>query len=152
MIMEFAHLIPPAGQAIADVCRGVKPDHLNAATPCPDWTVRQLVSHLRYWSPVLERAGRKQPVPTEPLPDADADLAVDDWHERYAEQLTTLVDAWRDPAAWTGTTRMTGPEGPAPLYGGMVLCELVLHGWDLARATGQNSSVAMRSRQLRCRS
>jgi uncharacterized protein (TIGR03086 family) len=134
--MDFSSLIPPAGAHLAEVVGGVKPDQLDAPTPCPDWTVRQLVSHLRYWTPVLERAGRKAPVPEE-LPDPERDLAVADWQERYAEQLAGLVEAWADPAAWTGTTRMVGPEGPAPMYGGMVLGEFVLHGWDLARATGQ---------------
>src|SRR5439155_9699757 len=69
--------------------------------------------------------------------DPDADLVVGDWQERYAQQLASLVEAWAEPAAWTGTSRMVGTDGPAALYGGMVLGEFVLHGWDLARATGQ---------------
>jgi uncharacterized protein (TIGR03086 family) len=36
---------------------------------------------------------------------------------------------------------MIGTDGPASMYGGMVLGEFVLHGWDLARATGQDESM-----------
>jgi uncharacterized protein (TIGR03086 family) len=140
--MDFSSRIPAAGANLADLVRGVKPDQLDAPTPCPDWTVRQLVSHLMYWSPVLERAGRRQPVPDEPLPDPAEDLVAGDWQDRYAQQLAGLVDAWREPAAWTGTSRMIGTDGPASMYGGMVLGEFVLHGWDLARATGQEFACA----------
>jgi uncharacterized protein (TIGR03086 family) len=128
-------LISPAGAALLRVVRDVRPEQLDDPTPCPDWTVRQLVNHLMFWAPVLERAGRKEPV--RPLPDPEQDLAVGDWQQRYAALTGSLVDAWSDPAAWTGTSRMTGPESPAQLFGGMTLCELVLHGWDLASATGQ---------------
>jgi uncharacterized protein (TIGR03086 family) len=133
--VDASTLISPAAVAMVEVALKVRPDQLDGPTPCPDWTVRQLVSHLMYWAPVLERAGRKAPV--EPLPDAERDLAVGDWQERLGAQAQALAAAWREPAAWTGTSRMTGPESPAQLFGGMTLCELVLHGWDLARATDQ---------------
>src|SRR5262249_17737316 len=48
-----------------------------------------------------------------------------------------LVDAWRDPAAWEGMSEAAGLPMPAEAVGLIVLDELVLHGWDLARATGQ---------------
>src|SRR5690606_16926468 len=49
------------------------------------------------------------------------------------------AEAWSDPQAWTGLTAMGSPmELPAPLIGAMVLGEFVVHGWDLARSTGQD--------------
>ena len=54
-------------------------------------------------------------------------------------QIELLVAAWSVPAAWQGTTTMGGPmELPATMVGARVLDELVVHGWDLARATGQD--------------
>ncbi|GIH21062.1 TIGR03086 family metal-binding protein [Rugosimonospora africana] len=138
--METSTLIVPAGVALADVVRNVRPDQLDEPTPCPDWTVRQLVNHLMFWAPVMERAARKDPV--RPLSDLDQDLVVDDWRERCARLVDALAEAWSQPDAWIGTSRMTGPESPAAMFGGMVLCEFVLHGWDLARATGQELACA----------
>ena len=54
------------------------------------------------------------------------------------DQIDRVVKAWSEPDAWEGMTRMGGPmELPATMIGGMVLGEFVVHGWDLARATGQ---------------
>jgi uncharacterized protein (TIGR03086 family) len=51
--------------------------------------------------------------------------------------LEELVEAWRDPEAWEGMTEAGGVTMPAEVMGVVALDELVLHGWDLARATGQ---------------
>lgn len=48
-----------------------------------------------------------------------------------------LADTWRDPAAWTGMTRAGGVDLPGATAGAVLADELVVHGWDLARATAQ---------------
>ena len=122
--MRETALIGLAVPPTVAVVRGVKPDHLDAPTPCRDWTVRGLIGHLREWGPALAAAGRKQEATS---PAGDIETVYED-----------LVAAWSEPAAWQGTTRVGGPqELPAPMIGGMVLAEVVVHGWDLARATGQ---------------
>ena len=52
-------------------------------------------------------------------------------------RLDELAAAWREPAAWEGMTEAGGVTMPAAAMGTVALDELVLHGWDLARATGQ---------------
>ena len=47
------------------------------------------------------------------------------------------MEAWRDPAAWSGEATVGGVTMPAELTAAVVADELVVHGWDLARATGQ---------------
>ena len=46
--------------------------------------------------------------------------------------------AWREPSAWEGLTEVAGVRMPAPQMAVVALDELVLHGWDLARSTGQS--------------
>src|SRR6266540_2024713 len=49
----------------ANVVRGVKPDQLDAPTPCRDWDVGTLTNHLLQVVTALDLAGRGQPVPSD---------------------------------------------------------------------------------------
>jgi uncharacterized protein (TIGR03086 family) len=48
-----------------------------------------------------------------------------------------MAEAWSDPDAWTGMTAAGGVALPAEVAGVVALDELVIHGWDLAKATGR---------------
>jgi uncharacterized protein (TIGR03086 family) len=64
------------------------------------------------------------------------------WRNRLPTQLDMLVAAWGEPAAWEGEAAVGGAVLPAAAMGIVALDELVVHGWDLARATGQAYAVA----------
>ena len=72
---------------------------------------------------------------TPPKPD-DADLEPG-WQQRAAEHLAALGEAWQADDAWDGMTQAGGVDLPGAVAGRIVLDELVVHGWDVARATGQ---------------
>ncbi|MBA3417556.1 MAG: TIGR03086 family protein [Geodermatophilaceae bacterium] len=134
---EHSLMVLAAAPTVA-VVRGIGADQLGASTPCSDYAVQRLISHLLLWGPSLEGAARKKLVAPPADSDQDVDLTDGDWRGKLEAQTNNLVTAWSEPDAWEGTTRMGGPmELPAPMIGGMVLGELVVHGWDLARATGQ---------------
>jgi uncharacterized protein (TIGR03086 family) len=130
--MVDTKLMARAAAPLIEIVRGIEPEQASAPTPCGEFDVRGLVNHLLYWGPSLEGAARKESVPP-------ADVEQDaDWAAALAAQLDRTAMAWSEPAAWEGVTRMGGPmELPAALVGGMVVGELVVHGWDLARATGR---------------
>ena len=67
----------------------------------------------------------------------DASRLVDDWRSRIPRDLAALAAAWRDPEAWTGMTRAGGIDLPGEIAGVVALDELVVHGWDVARASRQ---------------
>jgi len=75
-------------------------------------------------------------VPTRP-PRADAAHLERGWRERIGAGLAELAEAWRDPAAYDGVTWAGPVEMPADQAALVALDEVVVHGWDLARATGQ---------------
>jgi len=53
------------------------------------------------------------------------------------QAIADLAEGWSVPEAWSGLTSMIGSDPmPGEMIGGMVLGELVVHGWDLARAVG----------------
>lgn len=128
-----------AAAPLIEIIRNIKPGRLGARTPCADYDVRRLVNHLLFWGPSLEAAARKESVPPPAEAETDVDLTGGDWTDALEAQLGRTAEAWSRPAAWEGTTRMGGMlELPASLVGGMIIGELVVHGWDLARATGQH--------------
>jgi uncharacterized protein (TIGR03086 family) len=131
-----------AAEAMAAIVRATTDDQLANPTPCAEFDVRALVNHLLFWGPSLEGAGRKESVPPPGAQESDVDLTTGDWRGDLLAQLDRTAGAWASPAAWEGTTFMGGPtEMPSAMIGDMITGELVVHGWDLARATGQRLDV-----------
>ncbi|MFC6886957.1 MULTISPECIES: TIGR03086 family metal-binding protein [Actinomadura] len=139
--MELRELMLPAAEAAARIVQGVPAERLAAPTPCPGWDVRTLANHLAFWTGRGETAAAKKP-PSGPGEDHDF-TAEDGWAAAFAAQARATAAAWTDPAAWEGNTSLTGarPGMPAPVIGGMILGEFVMHGWDLAVATGQDPAL-----------
>lgn len=125
---------PPVRQLRA-LLLGIDDDELTAPTPCPDWTVAALIDHLMGLSVAFTQAARKRPDTPAPVPAAHH--LTHHWRSRLPVLLEELVTAWRDPAAWTGTAQAGGVTMPATALGTVAMNELVMHSWDLARATGQ---------------
>jgi uncharacterized protein (TIGR03086 family) len=127
----------PAAAATARVVAGVRDDQLAGPTPCPDWTVADLVDHIAGLTVAFTAAARKTELPDGGGPHADGANLGDGWRDRIGADLAALAEAWTQPDAYAGLT-MAGPvEMPGDAAGLVALDEVVVHGWDLARATGQ---------------
>lgn len=126
----------PAGQRLATLVAAVPEDALGRPTPCAEYTVGDLLDHIAGVSPAFVAAARKTPLDGASPEGGAANLAPD-WRTRIPADLDALVEAWRDPAAWEGMTAAGGVDLPGDLAGRVALDELVLHGWDLAKAVGQ---------------
>jgi uncharacterized protein (TIGR03086 family) len=123
---------------MAELVGNVTDDMLGAPTPCPDYTLGDLVEHIGGMALAFTAAATKDTADTGAQgPSGDASRLGDDWRARIARDLAALADAWQDPAAWTGTTRAGGLDLPGEVAGLVVVDELVVHGWDVARASGQ---------------
>ncbi|ROT31741.1 TIGR03086 family metal-binding protein [Micromonospora sp. HM5-17] len=139
--MTDVRLMAKAADGLAEIVRDIKPDRLGDPTPCGEYDVRKLINHLLFWGPSLEGAARKETVPPPAAAETEMDLTGGDWSAALLAQVERIAAAWGQPAAWEGSTHMGGPtEMPAALVGAMIVTELVVHGWDLARATGQERS------------
>ncbi|MGP3950059.1 TIGR03086 family metal-binding protein [Streptomyces sp. 7N604] len=131
-------LEPPTRQ-VALLLDNITDDQLSAPTPCESYSVRDLLGHLLGLTAAFRDAATKTLGPStqaDPSTTALPPLAGD-WRGRLAQQLGELAEAWRDPAAWEGMTQAGGITFPASEAGRVALNEVLLHGWDLARATGQ---------------
>jgi uncharacterized protein (TIGR03086 family) len=118
----------------------VRDDQLVDPTPCAAYSLGDLVHHVRGLAESFTLAGRKEQPPggSQQPPLGDASLLTDDWRAETAEWLQRLGDAWADPSAWEGTTWIAGFEAPGSAVGVTAANELVAHGWDVARASGQD--------------
>ncbi|MFF3458784.1 TIGR03086 family metal-binding protein [Streptomyces sp. NPDC002730] len=125
----------------ARIARGVSADQLTAPTPCKEWDVRGLVNHLvLYSSHGLEHRALRKQLPEE-LTGRDFTTEAD-WAEQYAAQLDRAIAAWSDPAVWEGEVDLGFAAMPAPEIASLITKELAVHGWDLARATGQDHRIS----------
>ena len=131
---------PPVRQLRA-LLLGITDDDLSRPTPCDDWTVGDLLDHIMEFTRAFTQAAQKLTdapgTATPPPPPTVADLPPY-WRSRLPVMLQDLAAAWKDPAAWTGSAHSGGSLMPATAVGTAAANELTMHGWDLARATGQD--------------
>ncbi|KUI31430.1 TIGR03086 family metal-binding protein [Mycobacterium sp. GA-2829] len=121
----------------ADLVRTVSDDALDGPTPNANMTVRDLLAHIGGLSAAFAAAARKELGEwTDTPPDEHAPLD-EGWRSLYPQRLAALAEAWRAGEAWTGMTRAGGVDLPGDVAGTVALAEVVLHGWDLAVATGR---------------
>jgi uncharacterized protein (TIGR03086 family) len=102
---------------------------LDATTPCPEWSVRDLLNHLldtqRYF--ISSARGEDASPPGQTPPAVLSDDPVRDFEQGRAELL--------DEFGQDGVIDKTGPSL------GIAFADQLLHGWDLARATGQDATM-----------
>src|SRR5919202_4958392 len=125
----------PATTVLSGLVERVHDDQLSAPTPCVGTSLGDLLDHVDGLSLAFTAAAAKTPI--DGAPSADASRLGPHWRSRVRERLAALASAWRDEAAWAGMTRAGGVDLPAEVAGVVALDELVIHGWDLAKATGQ---------------
>ncbi|MFJ4189560.1 TIGR03086 family metal-binding protein [Kitasatospora sp. NPDC089509] len=126
-----------AAEVAATVPADFRPD---APTPCGEFDTRTLINHwVLYTSHGSEHRARRVELPAALV---DRDFTADaDWRAAYAAQLERAVAAWGEPAVWEGDVDLGGSPYPAVGIVRMLVLELLLHGWDVARAVGGEITV-----------
>jgi uncharacterized protein (TIGR03086 family) len=119
--------------AVQPVLRNLEAADLSAATPCEGLNCGELVDHLLgSMSQLGSMAGTTVSVPEEGSPE-----------ERVSVAAAQAIDGWR--AVDLDGTLPHGPGGsplPASFLAGVLPLEILLHGWDLAQASGQRLQVS----------
>jgi uncharacterized protein (TIGR03086 family) len=133
--METTPDLAPAATEVTRVVAGVRDEQLADPTPGAGTSVAGLLDHLVGLTLAFRMAAEKTPL--HGAPRADADKLPADWRVRLPMQLDALVAAWQQPSAWEGTAEAGGASMPASVMGVVALNEVLVHGWDLAVATGQ---------------
>ncbi|GLY69302.1 TIGR03086 family metal-binding protein [Amycolatopsis taiwanensis] len=124
--------------AVGDLVAGVGHDQWGAPTPCPEWTVREVVNHLvigsRLFTGILR--GEAAPAPGSLAPKA-SDALGDAPAAAYRSAAEDLLAAFRQPGVLGQLFQVPAGtvHGIAALHLRAVEC--LVHGWDIATATGQ---------------
>lgn len=121
------------------VLQGVPAASLDAPTPCEDWDVRGLVAHLLGTTEAMRRVGAGEPLDRDDPWGTGGHDVQEAWRDQLGDRLIAVADAWAAPEAWEGDA-MDGAMARADI-GDLAFLEVLLHGWDLARATGQEVEV-----------
>lgn len=133
------HDLAPAAAQMSALITNIPDDALGGRTPCPDYSLGDLVEHVGGLAKAFTEAATKSVPPgTSQPPKPDAGNLEDGWRERIAGDLDRLGAAWREPDAWTGMTEAGSVQMPGEVAGLVALNELVVHGWDVARGSGQD--------------
>ena len=124
-------LLDRAARRALPLVRSVADTQLDDPTPCSEFAVRDLLNHVFQVVIGFRELAAGRPVDFRSAPDH----LDGDWRSRFAEEVERLVEAWAAPGAEEGHSEAMGM--PARTVGEIVLLDLTVHAWDLARATGQ---------------
>lgn len=132
-----------AYEKVAGYVAGVDPDRLSAATPCTGWDVRALLNHLLAAARefTLVNLGQSAGPNALDLLSGTHDFVKGDPAGVLAAAAKENVDSWRRPGALDG--ERTYSFGTFPAFTALMinLDEVVVHAWDLAKATGQDPGI-----------
>jgi uncharacterized protein (TIGR03086 family) len=118
------------------VVAAVTPDQLTLPTPCTEYDVRTLLAHIVGGLTRTALVGEGDP-------DALARPAVaggvpdDGWPDSYRAAAARAVAAWADDAKLDALVEVPWGKVPGRFALAGYIQEVLAHGWDLAKATGQ---------------
>ncbi|MEU7892026.1 TIGR03086 family metal-binding protein [Nonomuraea sp. NPDC049152] len=116
------HLTSASRSTVALV-RDLSEEELALPTPCADFDVRRLLAHLEWVAEMFESMAAKGPRPEQGEYTGD-----------FPERMGRALAAWSEPEAWEGESSVGMPMATTAH---LLLVDLIVHGWDLAAATGR---------------
>jgi uncharacterized protein (TIGR03086 family) len=120
----------------AGVVKGVRPEDLDAPTPCTEWDLRNLLRHM---TGVVVNMGRGA-AGEELLADLNGYELEDDVGVQFSAELARTLAAWKARGLEGQVDVGAGPM-PVPAAISVNLVDTSTHAWDVATATGQDAAL-----------
>jgi len=134
--------LPELHDRALDVTRGfvagVAADQWALPTPCADWNVREVVNHIvtgNFWAAELATGKTIDEVGNR----LDGDVLGDDPLAAYDASAAVASKAFRAPGAMAAPCAVSYGPVPGEVYAGHRFLDVLIHGWDVATATDQDS-------------
>ena len=138
--MDIAQLHGRALEATGRTVAGIRTDQLTAPTPASDWDVRALLNHVvagNFWADELARGKTIADVGDR----LDGDVVGDDPASAYDASAKAAAAAFEEPGAMDAPCAVSYGPVPGSVYAGHRFLDVLVHGWDLATATGQDTTL-----------
>ena len=122
------------------VVAGVGAHQWTEPTPCADWNVGELLNHLvagNWWAAELARGATIDGVGSK----LDGDQLGDDALNAYDRSADAAAAAFEAPGALDAPCAVSYGPVPGSVYAGHGFIDVLIHGWDLAVATGQDRAL-----------
>jgi uncharacterized protein (TIGR03086 family) len=132
--MEAVEALVPAYANTERILRGVDPGAYARPTPCPSYDVRAVMNHLLS---VLAMFNAALAGEDRPLTDFEGDYVGSDPGAAFAAAAARNLAAWQQPDALDATLPLAFGPTPGSVGVFLNLGDALLHGWDVAVATGQ---------------
>lgn len=123
-ISDLDRTLASVGRLIA----AVTPDQWSGPTPCSEWDVRQLVTHMVSGNLRFAALVRGEPIPS---------AASDNQAEAFRAAGAALRDSFLQPGALERSYESPFGLLPGPALVHLRIGEMLVHGWDVAQATDQ---------------
>lgn len=140
MSQSIVELHDGALESTGRIVREIAGDQWEASTPCEEWNVRELTNHVvagNLWAGELA-AGKTIDDVGDGL---DGDLLGEDPARAYEHSAKIASDVFKAPGALEAPCAVSYGPVPGEVYAGHRFIDVLVHGWDLARATGQPTTL-----------
>jgi uncharacterized protein (TIGR03086 family) len=138
--MDVPTLYQRSVEYFTDRVDAVKDDQWSDPTPCADWDVRSLVNHITYedlWTVPLMKGATIEEVGDKFEGDVVGDDPIGSARAAAGDALSTVAEEL--PKG--GTVHLSFGETPKAEYVMQLAADHLVHGWDLAVATGGDTSM-----------
>jgi uncharacterized protein (TIGR03086 family) len=119
---------------------GVADDQWAQISDCDDWTVRELVNHVvtgNYWAAELGSG-----LTIEEVGDRlDGDVLGTDPLRAYDDSALVAAAVFRTEGAMDRPCAVSYGPVPGSVYCGHRFVDVLVHGWDIATSTGQDTTL-----------
>ena len=119
---------------------GIEEGQWSEPSVCEGWTVRELVNHVvsgNWWADELASGKTIEEVGDR----LDGDVLGDDPLAAYDASADAAAAAFRAPGAMDAPCAVSYGPVPGSVYCGHRFLDVLIHGWDVARSTGQDATL-----------
>ena len=138
--MDVNTLYHRSVEHFADRVNAVTGDQWQDPTPCTEWTVRDLVNHVTYenlWTVLLMEGATIEEVGDQ----FEGDVLGGDPIGSALAAARAAVQSVATQLPLGGTVQLSFGETPREEYAMQLAADHVVHGWDLAAATGGDTRI-----------